>query len=403
MPKRILEKTALEVSRLREEGAHAVGGVSGLYLQVIGGSRVWVYRYVHHGSRRRMGLGSYPAVSLAAARDAARAAMVLRDGGNDPLQARAAAREAARQEAAQQMRFDTAADLFIKEHETTWRNLKHVQQWRNTLETYAFPVLGAMNVGEIEQSHVLRVLAPIWKTKTETAVRVRGRIEQIMDWSTAHGHRSGPNPARWRGQLQHILANPDKVAPVQHHPAVPYGELPAFYQALAAVKGESSRALRFLILTASRSGEVRGMRWGELDSTTGVWSVPPDRMKSKKLHRVPLSTQALQLLQTQPRGDDDDYVFVSNRGGMLSDMAFTATMRRHYPSAVPHGFRSTFRDWAGETTRHARDAVELCLAHAVDTKTEAAYRRGDMLDKRAVIMQEWADYAAPAQLVLATS
>ena len=405
MPKRILEKTALEVSRLREEGAHAVGGVTGLYLQIIGGSRVWVYRYVHHGLRRRMGLGSYPAVSLAAARDAARAAFGLRDSGTDPLQARAAVREAARLAAAQQMPFAVAADLFIKEHESTWRNLKHAQQWRNTLETYAFPVFGQLNVGDIEQAHILRVLAPIWKTKTETATRVRGRIEQILDWSTAHGHRTGTNPARWRGQLQHILADPEKIAPTKHHPAVPYGDLPAVYQQLYGVKGESARALLFLILTACRSGEVRGMRWGELDSTTGVWSIPPERMKGKRLHRVPLSTQALALLQLRPRGaaEDDDYVFASNRRGMLSDMSLTAVMRRHYPGAVPHGFRSTFRDWAGECTHHPRDSVELCLAHAIDTKTEAAYRRGDMLDKRAVIMQEWADYAAPAQLVLATA
>ncbi|MFG5777684.1 tyrosine-type recombinase/integrase [Comamonas sp. J-3] len=400
MPKRILEKTALEVSRLREEGVHAVGGVSGLYLQIIGGSRVWVYRYVHHGSRRRMGLGSYPAVSLAAAREAARAALGVRDSGADPLQARAAEREAARQAAAKQMPFATAAETFIKEHESTWRNVKHVQQWRNTLETYAFPILGQLNVGEIEQHHVLRVLAPIWKTKTETAVRLRGRIEQILDWSTAFGHRTGPNPARWRGQLQHILANPDKLAPVKHHPAVPYVELPAFYQRLPAIKGESARALQFLILTTSRSGEVRGMRWGEVDMQLGVWVVPAERMKSKRPHRVPLSTQAMALLQAQKPGQLDDYVFISNRGGMLSDMALTLLMRRHHTGAVPHGFRSTFRDWAGECTHHARDAIELCLAHAIDTKTEAAYRRGDMLDKRAMILQEWADYAAPAQLIL---
>ncbi|QMV74990.1 integrase arm-type DNA-binding domain-containing protein [Comamonas piscis] len=400
MPKRILEKTALEVSRLREEGAYAVGGVSGLYLQIVAGSRVWVYRYMHHGMRRRMGLGSYPAVTLAAARESARAAMGLRDSGTDPLHARAAEREAARLAAAQKMPFAQAAELFIREHESTWRNLKHAQQWRNTLDTYAFPVLGQVNVGDVEQQHVLRALAPIWKTKTETATRLRGRIEQILDWSTAHGHRTGPNPARWRGQLQHILADPNKVAPVQHHPAVAYADLPGFYQRLCSIKGESARALQLLILTAARSGEVRGMRWGEFDKATGIWLVPADRMKSKRPHRVPLPAQALALLEQQEAGDSDDYVFKSNRAGMLSDMALTALMRRHYPSAVPHGFRSTFRDWAGECTHHPRDAIELCLAHSIDTKTEAAYRRGDMLEKRTVIMQEWADYAAPAQLSL---
>lgn len=393
MPKRILEKTALEVSRLRDEGAHAVGGVTGLYLQIIGGSRSWVYRYTHHRARKRMGLGSYPAVGLAAARDAARSALTLRNTGVDPLRARAAEREAARLAASYQMPFEQAAEKFIKEHESTWRNLKHVNQWRSTLATYAFPVIGHLNVADIEQAHVLRVLSPIWKTKTETATRVRGRIEQILDWSTVHGHRNGPNPAKWKGLLEHVLANPNKVAPVQHHPAVPYAALPDFYQRLCNVKGQSARALQMLILTSTRSGELRGMRWGELDLSAGLWLVPAERMKSKRLHRVPLPAQAIAMLSQLKPGEPDDLVFVSNRGGMLSDMSLTAVMRRHYPEAVPHGFRSTFRDWAGECTHHPRDAIELCLAHAIDTKTEAAYRRGDMLEKRMVIMQEWANFA----------
>ena len=281
MPKRILEMTALEVSRLRNEGTFTVGGVPGLHLQIIGGSRVWVYRYMHHGSRRRMGLGSYPAVSLSAARESARAALGLRDSGTDPLQAREAEREAARLAAAEQLPFNEAAARFIAEHETTWRNIKHAQQWRSTLETYAFPVFGHLNVGDIEQQHVLRALAPIWKIKTETATRLRGRIEQILDWSTAHGHRKGNNPARWKGQLEHILANPTKLAPVKHYGAVPFVELPQFYQRIRGVHGQSAKALQFLILTGARSGEVRGMRWHELDSETGVWKVPAERMKSK--------------------------------------------------------------------------------------------------------------------------
>lgn len=392
MPKRILEKTALEVSRLRSEGSHAVGGVSGLYLRIEGGSRSWVFRYVHLGHRRRMGLGSYPLVSLAEAREAARDALRVRNSGTDPLIARQAAREAARRAHAQRLEFDKAAEAFIREHESTWRNVKHVQQWRNTLATYASPHFGTVPVSDIDQSMVLRALSPIWKKKTETASRLRGRIEQILDWATAHGHRSGPNPARWRGQLEHILADPDKVAPVKHHPAVPFARLPAVYQQIAAVHGQTARALCFLILTAARSGEVRGMVWDEVDLDAGLWIVPADRMKAKKEHRVPLSRQALELLRTQPREPLVEHVFPSNRKGPLSDMAFTALMRRHGLGAVPHGFRSTFRDWAGETTHHPRDAVELCLAHTIDTKTEAAYRRADMLEKRAVIMQEWAKY-----------
>lgn len=397
MPKRILEKTALEVSRFRSDGAYAVGGVSGLYLHIIGGSRSWVFRYLFMYQRRRMGLGSYPLVSLSEAREAAREALKLRNSGVDPINARNAAREAARLAAAKLLPFDQAAASYIAEHESTWRNAKHAQQWRNTLATYASGVLGAVPVSEIDQALVLRVLTPIWKIKTETATRLRGRIEQVLDWATAHGHRSGPNPARWRGQLEHLLADPGKVAPVKHHAAVPVANLPASYRQIAAVHGQSALALRFLILTAARSGEVRGMTWEEVDLDAGLWTVPVDRMKAKKEHRVPLSRQALTLLRALPRLPLVEHVFPSNRKGPLSDMAFTTLMRRHKLDAVPHGFRSTFRDWAGEMTHHPRDAVELCLAHAIDNKTEAAYRRGDMLDKRAPIMQDWADYAAPDQ------
>lgn len=394
MPKRILEKTALEVSRLRTDGVYSVGGAPGLHLQIIGGSRVWVFRYRFMHQRRRMGLGSYPAVSLAAAREAARQAIGLRDAGVDPLKARADEREAARLAIAKRLEFDQAAESFIKEHESTWRSLKHVQQWRNTLTTYASPHFGTVPVSDIDQAMVLRALSPIWKTKTETASRLRGRIEQVLDWATAHGHRSGTNPARWRGQLEHILADPDKVAPVKHHEAVPFAQLPAVYQQIASVQGQSALALRFLILTAARSGEVRGMLWSEVDLKAALWIIPASRMKAGKEHRVPLSRQAVALLKGQTRVEHVEHVFPSNRKGPLSDMALTAVMRRHKLGAVPHGFRSTFRDWAGEMTHHPRDAVELCLAHTIDTKTEAAYRRADMLEKRTVIMQEWADYTA---------
>lgn len=396
MPKRILEKTALEVSRLRTEGSHAVGGVSGLYLHIVGGSRSWVFRYLFMRQRRRMGLGSYPLVSLAEAREAARAALKLRNSGADPIKVRDDEREAARLAHAQRLAFDKAAEAYIAEHESTWRSLKHAQQWRSTLAMYVTPVMGDVPVSEVDQRLVLRVLTPLWKKKTETAVRVRGRIEQVLDWATAHGHRSGPNPARWRGQLEHLLANPSKVAPVKHHAAVPVAKLPATYLQIAAIEGQSARALRFLILTAARSGEVRGMVWDEVDLDAGLWVIPKERMKAKREHRVPLSRQAVELLRAQSRDPLVEYVFPSQRKGPLSDMALTALMRRHALDAVPHGFRSTFRDWAGEMTHHPRDAVELCLAHAIDTKVEAAYRRGDMLEKRATIMQEWADYAAPS-------
>ena len=390
--------TALEVARLRIEGSHAVGGATGLNLRIEGGTRMWVLRYVFMGARRRMSLGAYPRIPLSAAREAARVALGLRDSGIDPLVDRANKREAQRLAIAQRLEFDKAAEAFIQEHETTWRNAKHAQQWRNTLATYVSPKFGAVPVSEVDQAMVLRALSPIWKTKTETATRLRGRIEQILDWATAHGHRTGTNPARWRGQLEHILADPNKVAPVKHHAAVPFLELPAVYLRLAAIEGQSARALRFLILTAARSGEVRGMVWDEVDLDAALWIVPANRMKAKREHRVPLSRQAVAMLRAQPRNQLVSHVFPSNRAGALSDMALTTLMRRHKLEAVPHGFRSTFRDWAGETTHHPRDAVELCLAHSIDTKTEAAYRRGDMMEKRVAIMQEWADYATSAPI-----
>lgn len=262
------------------EGSHAVGGVSGLYLQIIGGSRVWMFRYLFMRHRRKMGLGSYPAVTLTAAREAARAALALRDSGIDPLVDRANKREAGRLALAQRLEFNEAAEAFIREHETTWRN---------TLATYVAPKFGTVPVPDIDQAMVLRALTPIWKTKTETATRLRGRIEQVLDWATAPGHRTGPNPARWRGQLEHILADPNKVAPVKHHAAVPFAQLPGLYLRLAAIDGQSARALRFLILTAARSGEVRGMVWDEVDIDAALWTVPADRMKAGKDHRAALA------------------------------------------------------------------------------------------------------------------
>ena len=390
--------SALAVASIKSRGIHFVGGVTGLALNVTKyGSRSWVMRFQIKGKRRDMGLGSYPSVTLAQARESARAAREVLRQGMDPVEHARAARQRLIVEQETAVVFADAATHYIATHEHGWRNAKHAQQWRNTLNTYASPHFGRLSVSEIDQSHVLRALSPIWKSKTETATRVRGRIEQVLDWATAHGHRTGPNPARWRGQLEHILANPEKVAPVKHRAAVPVADLPAAYQQIAAVDGQSARALCFLILTAVRSGEVRGMVWSEVDLDAALWVIPAERMKANREHRVPLSLQAVELLRTQEAAREElvEHVFPSNRKGSLSDMAFTALMRRHELGAVPHGFRSTFRDWAGETTHHPRDAVELCLAHTIDTKTEAAYRRGDMLEKRAAIMQEWADYAAP--------
>lgn len=387
--------SALEVGRLRQEGAHAVGGVPGLYLQIVGGSRAWVLRYVLGGARPRMGLGSFPGVTLAQARDRARAARELIERGVDPIQERKAQLRLAEQSRARALTFKKASARFIAAREAEWRNSKHRQQWENTLTTYADPVLGQLDVATIGQDEVLRVLDPIWRTKTETAKRVRGRIEQVLDWATTRGHRQGENPARWRGHLDKLLPKPGKISRVAHHRAVPVSEAPAAVGRIAASASTGAQALLFQILTAARSGEVRGVLWSELDLEAAQWNVPAERMKGNKAHRVPLSRQAVALLEAQPRFEESDLVFPSIRMNQMSDMSLTAVMRRLKLDAVPHGFRSTFRDWAAERTAYPHDLAEMALAHALENKVEAAYRRGDMLAKRIAMMQDWADYCLP--------
>lgn len=395
MPKLSRELTAIEVGRLRAEGAHAVGGVPGLYLQIIGGSRSWVLRFVVGKRRRRMGLGSYPGVTLAQVRDKARAARLMIEQGADPIQARLAHMDQAEAARSRALTFAKACEIFIAAREAEWRNSKHRQQWENSLATYAEPILGKMDVSEIQQDDVLKVLEPIWRTKTETASRVRGRIEQVLDWATVRRHRKGENPARWRGHLDKLLPKPTKIARVEHHPAVDVENVPAVVARIAVSDGMGAKALLFQLLTAARSGEVRGATWSEINLDAAVWQVPADRMKGKRSHRVALSRQAVQLLRALPRFENCDLVFASTRMSLLSDMSLSAVMRRLKLEAVPHGFRSSFRDWAAECTSYPRDLVEMALAHAIESKVEAAYRRRDMLARRAALMQDWADYCLP--------
>lgn len=395
MPKIPRELSPLEVSRLKNEGAHAVGGVPGLYLQVLGGSRSWVLRFVVGGRRRRMGLGPFPSVTLAAAKEKARAAHQVIDRGEDPIQARRHQVMTAEAANAKALTFKKAAELFIAAREAEWKNSKHRQQWENTLATYAEPVLGSIDVSMIETTHVMRVLEPIWREKTETAIRVRGRVEQVLDWAKVRGHRQGENPARWRGHLDHLLPAPAKIAKVTHHPAVAIEDAPAVVARIADAVGMGARALLFQVLTATRSGEVRGAIWSEIDLDECLWTIPAIRMKAGREHRIPLSRQAVALLQAQPIIDGADLIFPSQKLTMLSDMSLTAVMRRMKLEAVPHGFRSTFRDWASEKTSHQSEVVEMALAHAIADKTEAAYRRGDLLAKRVTLMQDWADYCRP--------
>lgn len=393
MPRKAAELSALHVRRLTTPGLHFVGGATGLALQVSGnGVRTWILRYTILGKRRDMGLGAYPEVELADARARARVARSLLADGKDPIKERQEARQKLVAEIRARKSFDECAREFIESKSAEWRNTKHSSQWTNTLRTYASPVVGALAVSEIELRHVKQVLQPIWTTKTETATRVRARIEAVLDWATVNDHRAGANPARWSGNLDKVLPAPSRVAQVRHHKALPYKSLPAFYARLREQPGQGALALRFAILTAARSGEVRGATWREIDTQANEWRIPADRMKAGREHRVPLSQPALELLKSISSNDADDLVFSAAEGKALSDMTLSAVLRRMKVNAVPHGFRSTFRDWASEETHHSREVVEMSLAHAIESAVEAAYRRGDLFDKRRILMSDWSTF-----------
>lgn len=288
--------------------------------------------------------------------------------------------------------FAVCAEAFITENSPAWRNPKHRQQWRSTLKTYAYPVIGDIPIEEVETDHLLRILRPIWTTKTETASRVRGRIEAVLAWASAQKFRKRENPAEWRNHLENILPDPRKIAKVRHHPALPYAELPEFMNLLRERQGMGARALEFAILTATRTGEVIGAKWDEFDFNNRVWTIPADRMKARVPHRVPLSTRCIELLQAQPRVADCAFPGPELEKP-LSNMALLATLARmRRDDLTTHGFRSTFRDWAAETTSYPNEVVEMALAHTVKNKAEAAYRRGDMLERRRPLMDDWTSY-----------
>lgn len=393
MPKKAPELTDLQVRRLRQPGLHAVGGVAGLHLQVApGGARTWILRITVGQKRRDMGLGGYPDVTLAMAREKARAARELVGQGIDPILQRKQARSLLVAEQAAAKTFAQCAREYIEAKSPEWSNEKHAQQWTNTLETYAVPTLGPMLVRDIGLPQILTVLEPIWKTKTETATRVRSRLESVLNWATVRGYRAGDNPARWRGHLEKLLAKPSKVTKVEHHKALDIDAVAGFLSAVRGQSGMGAKALEFAILTAARSGEVRGATWEEIDLQQGIWTVPAGRMKAGKEHRVPLSAPALALLTSLPRVKGTELLFPSSKKTPLSDMTLTAVLRRMKVDAVPHGFRSTFKDWASERTSYPREVVEMALAHAIGDKVEAAYRRGDLFAKRRRLMADWAKF-----------
>lgn len=390
MARQIGKLNALGVSRANRRGYLADGG--GLYLQVSGsGAKSWVFRFRDCGRLREMGLGPIHTVSLADARRAALACRKQRLAGIDPIGDRDARRRQAKLEAAKVMSFRQCAEAYVQAHKAGWKNAKHAAQWPSTLQTYAYPVIGDLPVRGIDVSLMMKVLEPMWTTKTETASRLRGRIEAVLDWAAVRGLRQGDNPARWRGHLDHLLPERGKVAKVRHHAAVPYSEVSGFMAALRVQPGVSALALEFAILTAARTSEVIGATWGEIDLESAMWTIPAERMKGARSHRVPLSARALAIVGKLDEIRQGDFVFPGRKlAKALSNMALLELLRRmNRADLTAHGFRSTFRDWAAECTSFAREVAEQALAHSLPDKVEAAYRRGDLFEKRRELMEQW--------------
>ena len=396
MPKIAKELSALEVSRLNKTGFNAVGVVPGLGLQIRGRARSWILRAKIGGKIRDIGLGGYPGVTLAMAREAARQLRSKIAAGIDPIQERKDRNAELRAVQRKRLLFVDACRQFLEDKQSEWGNAKHRQQWENTLRVHALPVLGNLAVDDIELAHVLEVLKPIWHKTPETAKRIRGRIEKVLDWAKVHGHRDGENPARWQGNLENALPSISKIRVVKHHPALPYPEIADFIKQLRARNGTAAIALEFLILTSARSGEVRGATWQEFDLKKREWIIPAERMKARKEHRVPLSDRAVEILTEIPQGKGDEIVFKAAHGGILSDMTLGAVLKRMEVPVTTHGFRSTFRDWAGETTAFPREVIEHALAHQLKDKAEAAYARGTLMEKRRKLMAAWAEYCERA-------
>lgn len=404
MPRTLDRLKPIVLSRIKTPGMYADGG--GLYLHVTKTGRSWIFRYRFGGRKtpRDMGLGPLHTVSLAEAREIARAARRQLLDGIDPIDTKRAARAAARLTSTEVVTFKQAAERHIAAHKPSWKSAVHAQQWANTLRDYVYPTLGAIAVQAVDTALVLKVLEPIWTKLPETAGRIRGRIEVILDACTARGERKGPNPARWKGHLANLLPKQEKVRRVRHHPALPYSELARFVQQLRSERGTASRALEFTILTAARTSEVTGARWPEIDFGAKVWTIPAERMKGhrdhRRDHRVPLSDRALEILQTRKTECDQigetEFVFVGDRAGAgLSNNAMLALLDRMGRGDITvHGFRSTFRDWAAETTAYPREVAEMALAHTIADKVEAAYRRGDLFQKRRRMMADWAAWCA---------
>ena len=393
--------TAKQVENSTKQGYTADGKQPGLNLQVAIGAhgivRSWVFRYTSPktGKRRELGLGAAKAVSLADARGLAMSAARAVANGIDPKEARDAERAQYTRVTRQRLTFEQAASQCIATRQHEWKNEKHRHQWGATLRAYAYPVIGNLPVDQVTMELVLRVLEPIWLTKTETATRLRQRIETVLDWAKARKLYTGDNPASLKGGLGQLLPKASKIAKVKHHPALPYQQVHAFVAELRQRRGISPKALEYLILTAARSGEVLGAKWDEIDLAAKVWTIPAERMKAGREHRIPLSTRATAIIKEMQAGRQCDFVFPGPTGKKgMSNGALLAVIKgmSAYSDYVPHGFRSSFRDWAAETTNYANETLELALAHTIRDKAEAAYRRQDQLEKRAKLMEQWAQY-----------
>lgn len=388
--------TAVAVKSLDKPGYYADG--RGLYLQVTkAGNKSWVFRFSLNGRKREMGLGAYPEISLSDARVKLSDHRKVLDAGKDPIDERKRTRAQNIDDSKALTTFKEFAQEYIRDKSPEWTNTKHAKQWHSTLSTYVYGVFGHMPISMIQTDHVLQVLRPIWIPKTETATRIRQRIENILDAAKAEGLREGDNPARWKGHLSHRLANPNKIKRVKHHAALPYQEVGDFMADLCERENVAAKGLAFLILTAARTGEVIGATFDEFDIENAIWTNPADRMKSKKEHRVPLSPQALQIVKAMKKNKKNEFLFPGLRGGGLSNMAFLQQLKHmNRDDLTAHGFRSTFRDWASEETSYQSDVVEMALAHSIKSKTEAAYRRGDLFEKRKRLMKDWANYCYQA-------
>jgi Arm DNA-binding domain len=404
MPKFAKELSPVEVRRLMgKPGLHAVGGVTGLFLQVSRGRvnpdvlrRSWILRATVGAKRRDIGLGSFPDVTLQRAREKARALRDQIGAGLDPVEERRKVRAALIAQQAAALSFREAARKFVAIKVTEFQNVKHAAQWLRTLETYAYPMIGNLPVSDVELEHVVAVLEPIWLTKTETAARLRGRIEAVLAWATVSKFRSGPNPARWKGNLDAVLPKPGKVMKVKHFEALPIDDMGGFMQRLRSREGTAARAVEFQILTATWSGAIRFARWAEIELERKVWTIPGGRLLKRgemDQFRVPLSDDAVALLRGLGQGESDALVFPAPKRGPLSDMSLTAVMRRLGLTATVHGTaRSTFKDWAAERTSYDNIVSEAALAHVNGCKVEQSYRRGDMFERRRRLMRDWSEF-----------